>query len=87
MAKNPLRMLKMSENRKRRWMKLWPSLFVATIALCFGVSFLPTDMTQASAAVPPLESTLPTSCSAPASSPRHYRVAASPETVHWGFYS
>ncbi|WP_017299851.1 acetamidase/formamidase family protein [Nodosilinea nodulosa] len=60
---------------------------MATVVLCFGASFLPMGMTQASAAVPPIESTVPTSCGSAAASPRHYRVAASPETVHWGYYS
>lgn len=77
----------MSENRKKRWPKVWPSLFVATVLLCLGASFLPLGMTQASTAVPPLERTVSTSCGNRASSPRHYKVAASPETVHWGFYS
>lgn len=77
----------MSENRRKRWSKIWPSLFITTVVLCFGASLLPTGMGQASAAVPPLESTVPTSCGASTASPRHYQVAASPETIHWGFYS
>jgi acetamidase/formamidase len=50
-------------------------------------SFLPIGMTPASEPVPSLESTVPKSCGSRADSPRHYKVAASPETVHWGFYS
>lgn len=77
----------MPENRKKRWPKTWSLLFVATLILCLGASFLPMGMTQASDVVPPLEGTVPTSCVSPAGGPRHYKVAASPETVHWGFYS
>lgn len=77
----------MAEKRRKRWIKTWPSLFIVTLALCMTAGFLPVGMTQASDAVPPEESILPTSCDSSATSPRHYRVAASPETVHWGFYS
>ena len=77
----------MAENRKMRGLKTWPSLFVATLVLCLMASFLPAGMPPVSAAVPPIESTMPTSCDGSATSPRHYEVAASPETVHWGYYS
>ncbi|MGB3517118.1 MAG: acetamidase/formamidase family protein [Elainellaceae cyanobacterium] len=77
----------MVENRKKRWLRTWSVLFVATLALCLGASFLPASQTAASDGIPPLESSLPTTCSTSTASPRHYKVAASPETVHWGFYS
>lgn len=77
----------MAENRKMRGLKTWPSLFVATLVLCLMVSFFSVGMTPVGAVVPPIESTMPTSCDSGATSPRHYEVAASPETVHWGYYS
>jgi acetamidase/formamidase len=77
----------MAENRKGRWLTPWASLFGATCALSILLSFLPWGMTLAQDGLPPVESTLPTSCQAAASSPRHYKIAAGPETVHWGFYS
>ncbi|HHP7244254.1 MAG TPA: acetamidase/formamidase family protein, partial [Elainellaceae cyanobacterium] len=77
----------MAENRKMRGLKTWPSLFVATLVLCLMVSFFSVGMTPVGAVVPPIENTMPTSCDSGATSPRHYEVAASPETVHWGYYS
>ncbi len=77
----------MPDKRKKRWVKTWPALSIATIALCVIASFLPIGMTPASDAVPPLETALPTSCSTQSPRPRHFKLAASPETVHWGFYS
>ena len=77
----------MAENRKMRGLKTWPSLFVATLVFCLIASFLPVGMPLVSAAVPPIENTVPTSCGSVTTNPRHYEVAASPETVHWGYYS
>ncbi|MGD1927729.1 MAG: acetamidase/formamidase family protein [Leptolyngbyaceae cyanobacterium] len=77
----------MAENRKMRGLKTWPSLFVATLVLCLMASFLSVGLPPVSAAVPPIEDTMPTSCGSGATNPRHYEVAASPETVHWGYYS
>ena len=77
----------MAENHKMRWLKTWPSLFVATLVLCLMASFLPVGMPLVSAVVPPIENTVSTSCGSRTTSPRHYKVAASPEKVHWGYYS
>lgn len=78
----------MTDFRRRRWVKTWTALFAATVMLCLAASFLPMGMTPASEAVPPpVERSNPTACGARPTAPRHYQVAASPDTVHWGFYS
>jgi acetamidase/formamidase len=76
----------MANPRLKRWLKTGSVLFVATLALCFGASFWPGSRMVAADGIPPIEPTLSTTCS-PSTTPRHYQVAASPDTVHWGFYS
>ncbi|NMF82217.1 acetamidase/formamidase family protein [Nodosilinea sp. P-1105] len=77
----------MTEYRKGRWFKPWGLLFGVTLVLSWLIGVWPASLAAVEGALPPIESTLPTSCTSPTSSPHHYKLVASPETVHWGFYS
>lgn len=73
----------MSDSNRKGWLRWWSSLLMTALVLWLGSP----GVGQASPTVPPLETAVPTRCGPPSTSPRHYKVAASPETVHWGFYS
>lgn len=77
----------MFRNFLRGRFKRWLIVLTLTISVGLMIGISSKNKTTATEGIPPQQTTVITECDDLSSNPEHFRLSASPETVHWGYFS